>query len=134
MSGFGGLNKSANGVVIGLVQCQLPVVRTPDELAAQTRRIVELAREIHPGIDTLVRTHNDGERRHFEEQGVGLVLMAERELAFGMTLYALRSLGLKEGEARIFVDSTRVESRSAPIETAIDQVTPELRPHKEEGA
>ena len=97
-------------------------------------RIVELAREIHPGIDTLVRTHNDGERRHFEEQGVGLVLMAERELAFGMTLYALRSLGLKEGEARIFVDSTRVESRSAPIETAIDQVTPELRPHKEAGA
>jgi formamidase len=42
MTGFGGLNKSENGVVIGLVQCQLPVVRTPDELAAQTARIVEL--------------------------------------------------------------------------------------------
>jgi CPA2 family monovalent cation:H+ antiporter-2 len=115
-----------------IAQARLIVIATPE--AHTTRRIVELAREIHPGIDTLVRTHNDGERRHFEEQGVGLVLMAERELAFGMTLYALRSLGLKEGEARIFVDSTRVESRSAPIETAIDQVTPELRPHKEEGA
>ncbi|KQP76954.1 sodium:proton antiporter [Methylobacterium sp. Leaf111] len=115
-----------------IAQARLIVVATPE--AHTTRRIVELAREIHPGIDTLVRTHNDGERRHFEEQGVGLVLMAERELAFGMTLYALRSLGLKEGEARIFVDSTRVESRSAPIATAIDQVTPELRPHKEEGA
>ena len=29
MSGLGGLNKTANGVVIGLVQLQLPVVETP---------------------------------------------------------------------------------------------------------
>ena len=36
MSGLGGLNKSPNGVVIGLVQLQLPVVATPDDLAAQT--------------------------------------------------------------------------------------------------
>lgn len=106
------------------------IVATPEPHTA--RRLVELARELNPGIDTLIRTHNDAERRHFEEQGVGLVLMAERELAFGMTLYALRSLGLKEGEARIFVDSTRVESRSAPVEAGIDHGVPELRPHKEE--
>ena len=37
MSGLGGLNKSPNGVVIGLVQLQLPVVETPAQLAAQTR-------------------------------------------------------------------------------------------------
>ena len=42
MSGLGGLNKSDNGVVIGLVQLQLPVVATPDDLARQTARIVEL--------------------------------------------------------------------------------------------
>ena len=35
MSGLGGLNKSPNGVVIGLVQLQLPVVETPAQLAAQ---------------------------------------------------------------------------------------------------
>jgi len=113
-----------------IAEARLIVVATPE--AHTTRRIVELAREANPRIDTLVRTHNDGERRHFEEQGVGLVLMAERELAFGMTLYALRSLGLKEGEARIFVDSTRVESRSAPVEAEIDHGAPELRPHKDE--
>ena len=106
------------------------VIATPEPHTA--RRLVELAREMSPGIDTLVRTHSDTERRHFEERGVGLVLMAERELAFGMTLYALRSLGLKEGEARIFVDSTRVESRSAPVEAEIDHGAPELRPHKSE--
>ncbi|MCJ2083816.1 YbaL family putative K(+) efflux transporter [Methylobacterium sp. J-090] len=108
------------------------VIATPEPHTA--RRLVELAREMSPGIDTLVRTHSDTERRHFEEQGVGLVLMAERELAFGMTLYALRSLGLKEGDARIFVDSTRVESRSAPAEAGIDHGVPELRPHKEDAA
>jgi formamidase len=42
MSGLGGLNKTPNGVVLGMVQLQLPVVVTPADLAAQTRRICEL--------------------------------------------------------------------------------------------
>ena len=37
MSGLGGLNKSTHGVVVGLVQLQLPVVETPAQLAAQTQ-------------------------------------------------------------------------------------------------
>ncbi len=40
MSGLGGLNKSPNGVVVGVVQLQLPVVVTPADLAAQTQKIV----------------------------------------------------------------------------------------------
>jgi formamidase len=39
MSGLGGLNKSAHGVVVGLVQLQLPVVETPAQLKAQAERI-----------------------------------------------------------------------------------------------
>ena len=42
MSGLGGLNKSKHGVVVGLVQLQLPVVETPAQLAAQTHRICDL--------------------------------------------------------------------------------------------
>ena len=42
MSGLGGLNKSLDGVVLGLVQLQLPTVRTKDDLAEQTKRICEL--------------------------------------------------------------------------------------------
>jgi formamidase len=38
MNGLGGLNKSDNGVVIGLVQLQLPVVVTPADLARGTAR------------------------------------------------------------------------------------------------
>ena len=36
MSGLGGLNKSPRGVVLGVVQLQLPIVKTPRDLAAQT--------------------------------------------------------------------------------------------------
>ena len=40
MNGLGGLNKSPNGVVVGVVQLQLPVVATLADLAAQTQKIV----------------------------------------------------------------------------------------------
>src|ERR1700734_1760755 len=40
MNGLGGLNKSPNGVVVGVVQLQLPVVATSADLAAQTQKIV----------------------------------------------------------------------------------------------
>jgi formamidase len=57
MSGLGGLNKSPNGVVMGLVQLQLPVVQTPGDLAAQTTKIcamVAKARRNMPTMDVVV--------------------------------------------------------------------------------
>jgi len=57
MSGLGGLNKSPNGVVLGLVQLQLPVVQTPADLAAQTAKIcamVAKARRNMPSMDLVV--------------------------------------------------------------------------------
>src|SRR6201996_3071710 len=57
MSALGGLNKTPNGVVLGLVQLQLPVVKTPDDLAAQTQRIVAMvgkARRNMPTMDLVV--------------------------------------------------------------------------------
>ncbi|RZK98974.1 MAG: formamidase [Rubrivivax sp.] len=57
MSGLGGLNKSANGVVVGLVQLQLPVVETRAQLALQTQRVVDMvgkARRSYPGMDLVV--------------------------------------------------------------------------------
>jgi len=57
MSGLGGLNKSPNGVVMGLVQLQLPVVVTADDLAAQTAKICALvgkARRNMPSMDLVV--------------------------------------------------------------------------------
>ncbi len=57
MSGLGGLNKSPGGVVIGLVQLQLPMVATAADLARQTQRICDLvgtARRGMPGMDLVV--------------------------------------------------------------------------------
>jgi formamidase len=57
VSGLGGLNRSPLGVSIGLVQLQLPVVTTPDELAAQTAVVCEMvgkARRSYPSMDLVV--------------------------------------------------------------------------------
>ena len=57
MNGLSGLNKSPAGVVLGMVQLQLPVVETPAQLSAQTARIVEMvskARRSYPTMDLVV--------------------------------------------------------------------------------
>lgn len=53
MNGLGGLNKSAEGVVIGLVQLKLPLVVTPNDLAAQTARVVELVGKARRNLGTM---------------------------------------------------------------------------------
>jgi len=53
MSGLGGLNKTPNGVVIGLVQLQLPTVVTPDDLAAQTQRICHMVAKARRNLPTM---------------------------------------------------------------------------------
>jgi formamidase len=53
MNGFGGLNKSPNGVVVGLVQLQLPLVRTPEDLAAQTQKICDMVAKARRGMSTM---------------------------------------------------------------------------------
>ncbi|MDV2984760.1 UNVERIFIED_CONTAM: YbaL family putative K(+) efflux transporter [Methylobacteriaceae bacterium AG10] len=112
-----------------IATARLVVVATPDP--HQARRLLAKARAANPGIDSVVRTHSDSERRRLEEDGVGLVLMAERELALGMMTYALRSLGIREGEARLFVDSSRSESQGTPV-TEPEQPAPELRQRRDE--
>src|ERR1700757_4345435 len=53
MSGLGGLNKSPNGVVIGLVQLQLPVIATPADVARQTQTIVAMVSKAKRGMPTM---------------------------------------------------------------------------------
>lgn len=57
MNGLGGLNKSEHGVGIGLVQLQLPVTVTREDLARQTKVIIDLvgkARRNQAGMDLVV--------------------------------------------------------------------------------
>ncbi len=53
MTGLGGLNKSQNGVVLGLVQLQLPVVVTKEDLAAQTDKIVAMVAKARRNLATM---------------------------------------------------------------------------------
>jgi formamidase len=53
MNGLGGLNKSPNGVVLGLVQLQLPTVATAADLAAQTQRIVDMVGKARRNLATM---------------------------------------------------------------------------------
>lgn len=53
MSGLGGLNKSPNGVVIGMVQLQLPTVGNKDDLVAQTEKICGLVKKARDGMSTM---------------------------------------------------------------------------------
>ena len=53
MNGLGGLNKSANGVVVGLVQLQLPVIETAADVAAQAARIVAMVAKAKRGLPTM---------------------------------------------------------------------------------
>ena len=53
MNGLGGLNKSPDGVVVGVVQLQLPNVVTGDDLAAQTESICETVTKAKQGMGTM---------------------------------------------------------------------------------
>src|SRR6201982_1898085 len=53
MSGLGGLNRAPDGVVIGLVQIQTPVVATPEDLALQTDRLCALVGKARRNMATM---------------------------------------------------------------------------------
>jgi hypothetical protein len=50
MSGLGGLNKAPDGVVIGLVQLQLPTIASKSDLAAQTKKICAMVQKARKGM------------------------------------------------------------------------------------
>ncbi len=60
-------------------------IAVPDPFEA--RRIVEVARELNPGIKILVRAHNDEELTYFQHQNVDLALLEPREISRRMVDY-----------------------------------------------
>src|SRR3546814_18777406 len=59
-----------------IAQARLLVIATPEGF--QTRRIVAIARELNPAIDTPIRTNSDAEVAHLASQGLGLAIMGAR--------------------------------------------------------
>jgi CPA2 family monovalent cation:H+ antiporter-2 len=85
---------------------RLIVVALPDPF--QARRVITVARRLHAGIETVVRTHSDREAIYLSEvAGVGLAVMGEREIAIGISDYALQRLGISAAQAQSTMDRLR---------------------------
>src|SRR5690606_29555032 len=99
---------STPGILVdaGIADARLLAIATPEGF--QTRRIIELARELNADIDVAVRAQSDAEIAHLESQGVGLAIMGTRELSFGLADYALRSLGVSRKRAAAIIQKERI--------------------------
>ena len=89
-----------------LERARLVVVASPD--AYQARAILALCFQLNPGLEVLVRTHSDGERRFLEEMGAARALVGERELAVSLTREALRRFD-------VAVDMEQVAARTLDL-------------------
>jgi len=67
------------------------IIAAPD--AIDVRKVVDTARKLNPGIDTVIRTHTDEEAALFEQERLGTVFMGEHELAKGMLGHVLEKFG-----------------------------------------
>ena len=86
--------------------------------AVEARAVLDLARAANPAIQIVVRTHSNEEAALLEaDEGIGLVLMGEREVALGMAEYAMRSFGVPAGEAERTAQALR-GGREAPVAEA----------------
>lgn len=70
-----------------VARARLLVIATPDPV--QVRKMVDIARTLNPGIETLLRTHNDEEAALMQRENLGTVFMGEHELARAMTRQVL---------------------------------------------
>ena len=68
------------------------VIATPDTVTV--RRMTEIARALNPGIEIVVRTHDEEEARLLAEDQLGKVFFGERELALAMTRHVLARRGI----------------------------------------
>jgi CPA2 family monovalent cation:H+ antiporter-2 len=85
---------------------RLIVLGMPD--AAGCRRVLDMARAANPAIIAAARAHDEAEAAFLaREDGMGLVVMGEREIALGMADFAMTRLGVPAEEALRTVEGLR---------------------------
>ncbi len=73
-----------------IARARMLVIATPDTF--DVRRMIEIARALNPGIETVVRTHSDEEAALLRSENAGIVFTGEHELALGMGRYVLERI------------------------------------------
>jgi len=85
---------------------RLIVVALPD--AYGCRRVLELARAANPDLAAAARAHDDEAAALLSQiEGVGLVVMGEREIALGMARFALRHFEVEAAGAQRTLEQLR---------------------------
>jgi len=74
-----------------IAQAAMLVIATPDTLGV--RKMADVARALNPGIEVIVRSHNEEEAKLLEAEQVGKVFMGQHELAHGMARHVLARMG-----------------------------------------
>jgi monovalent cation:H+ antiporter-2, CPA2 family len=74
-----------------IARARMLVIATPDTFNA--RQTIKTARDLNPGIEIVVRTHDEEEAKLLEQEAVGEVFFAEAQLAEGMSHRVLERFG-----------------------------------------
>ncbi|TMS58477.1 Kef family K(+) transporter [Imbroritus primus] len=88
-----------------IVHARMLVIATPDTF--HVRQMIEIARTLNPGIETVVRTHSEEEATLLAREHAGRIFLGEEELAAGMTDHVLERMS--DGMA------THVKTSSASV-------------------
>ena len=70
-----------------IATARMLVIATSDSL--HVRQMIATARTLNPGIETVLRSHNEAEARLLENENAGKVFLGEHELAQSMTRHVL---------------------------------------------
>jgi CPA2 family monovalent cation:H+ antiporter-2 len=81
-----------------IARARMLVIAVSDTFRA--RKMIEIARTLKPGVESVVRTHSDEEAALLREEKAGEVFMGEHELALGMTRHVLERMGEKRKTSR----------------------------------
>ncbi|MGZ8288165.1 MAG: YbaL family putative K(+) efflux transporter [Telluria sp.] len=73
-----------------IARASMLVIATPDTF--QVRSMIETARALNPGIQTVIRSHNEEEAELLREETSGKIFLGEQELASSMARHVLESL------------------------------------------
>jgi CPA2 family monovalent cation:H+ antiporter-2 len=74
-----------------IAQARALVIATPETVLV--RKMIDVARQLNPKIQVVIRSHNAQEAQLLERDGAGTVFVGEAELARSMTQHVLKVAG-----------------------------------------
>ncbi len=86
------------------------------------RQIVALARRLNPSLEIIVRVHEDSDAKYMTQHGVGLAVMGEREIALGLSAYALQHYGVESHVILETLNSLRQMAQPQPTAAPEDRL------------